>query len=411
MTCNLTNVFTVPLHCFSLFQVTEAGGSPVENILWRFGITHGLSFMLFRDTHPYPESTLRQKLVTSGITQYNVMTENSVYDATALRDLMPNNTIHVAIVRDQLSHLRSVLRSFDIQNRWDLTERVHDPVRIFLQNPYFYSQFAESPLLQNTQNRMAYEFGYKEWHYQYPPGDFEEYMEYLDEQFKLVLVHDHFHESLVLLRRYFCWKTKDILYLPVHEASHKDESWESRELELSRAARDWSSTDAAIYDFFAARLLEQLRAQPDDVSDEATWFAQVVSTTASFCRRLCTSLLISQKNKGTNRTEASIAKHMKEALEQQFAVEESPWDPGFTMTGEDCVSMALSPDVYRALEFSRQFPEICGAEPSEQVTKLARELHFDRLYCIKTGETLLGSIIEQHKDSLADILPFCAQGY
>ena len=385
-------------------------------------MTRNLSFMLFHDKSPYPYTDLREKLIqpeSSPKGLHNIMAESSIYSDTliqspAFRMLMPADTVLLAIICEPLSHLRAVFKEFDLGKRWGIRDNKNkskvkngdklidlDPVKDFLQDPFHYSEKNTELTIHNTQNRMAFEFGYPQWHQQYPPDDFENFLDRLNSQFKLILVFEELAESLVLLKRKLCWKTKDVLTLYQLKKSGEGKLYDSysdavTELELERAGRDWSATDAALYDFFQTRLAEMKLNEPNDFDKEVTWFNHVTEKMQVFCKSVCNKLysLKSQKQ--------LVRDKVYDVLKGTFKVEQSQWEQEFTVEASDCVQMALNSDVYRAVEFGRHFPEICGANPRAKIRKLAQDMQFDTLYCGEKGETFPFSVLT--KAPLSDIL-------
>ena len=396
----------------------KAGSTTIQNILWRFSSSRNLTTMLFHDKFPYPSPDLCSHLLLlkpgqkacDGSVRHDVMAEHSVYNSSAVKLALPRNTASIAIVREPLSHLRSVFKFFNLAKRWEIedTNALDDPVKPFLQNTWLFAQRNKLPIRHNTQNRIAFEFGYADWKYQYPPEDFIDYLEFLDKQFDLVLILENLHESLILMKRRFCWSMKDIIYLPLRKALPKKEkveeldgSNEETELELIRAARDWSSTDTALYDFFIVRLREKMEEQSHDFEGEVTWFNHVIKTVQDFCAGICKEV----ENIRT-RDKKTVAE-LYTVLNAKTQIRESRWNKGFAISGQDCMKMALDPNVYRAVELSKQLPEVCSDKASDAAQKLAQRMNFDKVFCGIEGESFPFSALISDEVALSKLLLYC----
>ena len=71
---------------------------------------------------------------------------------------------------------------------------------------------------------------------------------FLKQEFDLVMLMEYFDESLVLLKRRFCWKMEDILYFELNERmgiEKQDVTSQVRE-----QIRKWNSADVLLYDAF-----------------------------------------------------------------------------------------------------------------------------------------------------------------
>ena len=52
----------------------------------------------------------------------------------------------------------------------------------------------------------------------------KEYVEFLEEEFDLVLIADYFDESVVLMKRLLCWELDDVLFVKTNERLDKDKA-------------------------------------------------------------------------------------------------------------------------------------------------------------------------------------------
>ena len=82
----------------------------------------------------------------------------------------------------------------------------------------------------------------------------------LDKQFDLVLIAEHFDESLVLLDDILCWPQKDLTYLKQNERTPEAKSnMTSRTRTL---LKKWLWADYLLYDHFKEKLLKRFQIFP-----------------------------------------------------------------------------------------------------------------------------------------------------
>uniref|UniRef100_F6TYZ7 Galactosylceramide sulfotransferase n=3 Tax=Ciona intestinalis TaxID=7719 RepID=F6TYZ7_CIOIN len=81
--------------------------------------------------------------------------------------------------------------------------------------------------------------------------------ERIEQEFDLVMISDHFMESLILLKDLMCWDLKDVVSLKLN--SRKSKSPEQPE-QLRRKIRNWNKADAFLFDHFNATLWRKVEA-------------------------------------------------------------------------------------------------------------------------------------------------------
>ncbi|KAI8487819.1 hypothetical protein Bbelb_345570 [Branchiostoma belcheri] len=90
-----------------------------------------------------------------------------------------------------------------------------NPIQLFLKSPFEHRYVIGykhcEVTFERTRNFQAFDLGYKqEW--ADDEGKAERFLADIERDFTLVMILEHFDESLVLLRRLMCWEIKDILY-------------------------------------------------------------------------------------------------------------------------------------------------------------------------------------------------------
>ena len=80
----------------------------------------------------------------------------------------------------------------------------------------------------------------------------------LYDKFSLVLIYEHLDESLVLMKRKFCWQLDDILYLSFQHTA--ENSWNDVNTtdKLKQRMRNWNTADMKLYHFFNKTLWTEI---------------------------------------------------------------------------------------------------------------------------------------------------------
>ncbi|CAH1271764.1 GAL3ST1 [Branchiostoma lanceolatum] len=200
-------------------KVHKAGSTTVLYIFQRFGYRRYLHFVLpsRRDVNIGWPYLMKKEDYLQPIPgrPFDLLVDHTVYNREIFRNLLPNSTVYLTIVREPYSHLQSVINFFRLTGRYGMPK--DDPGKFFLRSPaelertYFQSDENKRTPFSKTRNFMAYDLGI-------PVALSEDedyvrdYIAELDRDFLLVMVLEYFDESLVLLKRYMCWQLTDILY-------------------------------------------------------------------------------------------------------------------------------------------------------------------------------------------------------
>lgn len=287
-------------------------------VYFRFGWHHNLTFVLSpsKNKFGYPNIISLREGMTKNNTldpppgkHFEILCNHVVYNRTSFKTYLPSDTFYVGILREPYEFFKSSLnymRPGYVFNKI----KVAVPGSEFLKDPLKYEP--KSPIMSFTNNRMSVEFGCPEDIVK--SGNKEKIIEFvkqIDQDFGLVIIAEHFEESVVLLRRYLKWSTKDIIYLDKNIALKKNNSKLVGPYDRQLYKR-FAKVDYAMYEHFYRKLREQIREEGLDFDDELLHYKEVRRMAIEFCS--------DTKNK-----------------EAKLSVRESKWSPGFELTLEDCL--------------------------------------------------------------------------
>ena len=239
---------------------------------------------------------------------YEVLCNHVVYERKAFHSYMPNDTFYIGILREPFEMFKSALNY--LRPGYIFKIKAEIPATEFLKNPLKYEP--KSVVRSVTNNRMAMEFGCSEETIKTKkPQLILDFIKQVDQDFGLVVIAEHFEESVVLMRRYLKWSTKDIIYIDKNVALKKNETALVGPYDRQMYKR-FATVDYALYENFYRRLREQIRDEGLDFDDELLHFKEVRKMVSEFCRQ----------------------KKMKPGT--KLIVEKSKWSDKFEVTKSDC---------------------------------------------------------------------------
>lgn len=275
----------------AFLKVHKAASSTAQNIFLRFGWYRNLTFVLSPAHNPYgfPNIiSLRQSLTNSNILpppdghHYDILCNHVLYSHENFSRFMPNDTVYIGILREPFELYKSILNYF--RPRY-IYKKINDsfPASVFLRNP---SKYEPKDLFGSwTNSRMAFEYGFpKELFTNYNKVGIGNYLNKLAKEFTLILIAENMDESVVLMRRYLNWKTKDIIYLNLNVATKKNETILSKVFDRE-FYKSYAKIDYDLYGYFYKRLKEQIRLEGEDFDEEILQFKELRKNVQEYCHQ------------------------------------------------------------------------------------------------------------------------------
>ncbi|XP_072515474.1 galactosylceramide sulfotransferase [Salminus brasiliensis] len=237
----------------------KAASSTILNILFRFGQRNQLRFALPDSRndflYPAPFDRTQVKDYRPGAC-FNIVCNHMRFNEPEVKALLPDDAFFFTILRDPALVFES---SFHYYNRvMPLTWRIRgeDKLSAFLNEPesYFTPDRFNSFYLRNLQ---LFDLGHDNT---LEPEDvaMNEAIRAVSEHFQLVLMAEHFEESLILLKEALCWQMDDLLYFKLN--ARRGASVSQLTPELQAKARAWNGADWKLYRHFNATLWARVDA-------------------------------------------------------------------------------------------------------------------------------------------------------
>ena len=97
----------------------------------------------------------------------------------------------------------------------------------------------------------------------------------IESTFGLVMIVEHFEESIVFLKHELCWEYDDLVYL--NRNAHKKGGKSTISQRAQEKLRKWLKADQMLYDHFKALFLQKLKSfGKNRMRDELTKLAQSI---------------------------------------------------------------------------------------------------------------------------------------
>lgn len=240
----------------------KCASSTVMNIFLRFGSAHKLNFVLPKSQHTHylgHPQPFNRKLVadlTPCNMTYNILTHHTRFNSKEMRQLMPDDTLYITILRRPESLFESLYSycSFSSIFKRNLTAFVHD------KNLTAYLSRHRLIDKRVGLNQMSFDLGFD--------GPYEseaavnKFVLGIDAAFDLVMLAERLDESLILLKHLLCWNTTDMVALKLNSrySAYKEVlSNDTKERLLQLNSADWK-----LYKHFAKVFDDRVKAFGED---------------------------------------------------------------------------------------------------------------------------------------------------
>ncbi|XP_064181822.1 galactose-3-O-sulfotransferase 3 [Anguilla rostrata] len=241
----------------AFLKTHKTASTTVQNILFRFAERHNLTVALpvqacaHQFCYPRPFSA---RFVHPHTVPARVVASHMRLNASELRRVVPADAVYVTILREPAAMFESL---FSYYNQHCLSFRrvPNGSLEAFLDDPWRYYRPEEKDSMY-ARNTLTFDLGGEK---DRPPAD-AAYVAALvgevERVFSLVMIAEHFDESLVLLRHLLSWDLEDVLYVKLNMRSPG--SRRSLGAGLPARIRAWNALDAQLYDHFNASLWRRL---------------------------------------------------------------------------------------------------------------------------------------------------------
>ncbi|XP_078679068.1 galactose-3-O-sulfotransferase 3-like [Branchiostoma floridae x Branchiostoma belcheri] len=326
----------------------KVGGDTVKNILNRYGYVRNLNFLLPRSfvaSLTYPYSLYSEFYMPAPPNKtFDMLVYHTVYNRTRFHEILPKNTVYLTIIREPLSHLKSIWNYYGLQNKFLIKSTGEHAILTFLNNPGKYDKkcgHGRHVPYCLTQNSVAVDLGFPATNNKRVTlgcdADQRElitqkFLRKIHDDFHLVMIMEYFDESLVLLRRLMCWTLQDILY---YKANVRHYTTKRAQIppEVRQIHKEWSYVDYSLYHHFNRTFWRRVHSAGNDFWGEVRYFRRINRQMREFCD------LVSRLNPCP--------------VSQTLVVNDTRWSPGFTIDRDFCLLARRDLSCYYSLQTER----------------------------------------------------------
>jgi hypothetical protein len=209
---------------------------------------------MFSYKQPFEASLAHTYPYWNKANRFDIFTFHSIWNLKEVRKLVPKGP-SITILRDPVEAFESgyVYMGMEAAFKMDINKYAETRTIRRADRP---------PGAIYGKNQLLWDLGLNVTQMNNLPGIKRKIRE-LDKEFDLVVIAEHFDESLILLQNLLCWPVKDVTYLKLNE---RRKDTKSKMTDRTRALlKSWMWADYLLYDHFLDKLQKQLKSldQPE----------------------------------------------------------------------------------------------------------------------------------------------------
>lgn len=177
---------------------------------------------------------------------------------------MPNDTVFITILRHPYSLFESTFSYFELPKQLHIPGKtLHEQMQNFaIKSSVFMKKAGPSERL--IQNGMTFDLGLDREHF-YKENKIAKLISHLENKFGLVLILEHFDESLILLKRLLCWSIEDVTYFRMLQRQTKINQLSS---DIKKFIEKFNQADLMLFNHFNKTLWKRIGRQDQDFFEE-----------------------------------------------------------------------------------------------------------------------------------------------
>lgn len=189
---------------------------------------------------------------------------------------------YITILRNPVDNFESVFNYMELGKRIGLGNN-SDSLQLFLERsgiPFTMMRKINYEWLL-IRNPLLHDLGLSFKFYQNLTA-VNEYIQFLDKEFDLVMIMDYFDESLVLMKRLLCWNMDDILYLKLNDRQEEEKNV-ALNSDIRENIKRWNKADVLLFDHFNKSFWKRIEKEGDTFEEELATFRQRATKIKQSC--------------------------------------------------------------------------------------------------------------------------------
>ena len=267
----------------------KTGSSTITNILNRYADWHNLTMLLPSGEGYYSFDWPNKFRLNSARNLHglvpDILANHARYSRKSMNVLFPrSNTTYITILREPVSQWESTFNYMSFPYILNILN-LDDPLDFFLNNlPSLGNIFENArrfPSLYLIKNPLFFDLGL-DYRYYDNKTMIRRAINTIEKDFNMVLMMEHFDESMTLLRRRLCWSIDDVVYFKSNERLNKNKRRVLTD-EQRETIRQWNNADVALYEYFNEKFWQQIAEEGPDFYDEV----QELKARRKYYHKLC----------------------------------------------------------------------------------------------------------------------------
>ncbi|XP_063971279.1 galactosylceramide sulfotransferase-like [Lytechinus pictus] len=250
----------IPRKNMMYLKTHKTGSSTLQNIIYRYGDAHGLTFALpktgvylgtpslFKRTFPIPSPTGK----------YNMLANHARYNRHEMAEIMYKNAVYVTIIRHPSTQFESMYAYYGFKGTFKVD------LEGFADKPQNYFRRQSTTPSHSALNPTLYDLGMSKLQMN-NDGAIRNKITTLGNDFDLVLVAEHLLESLVLLKELMCWDLSDVTFFSANARTKSQVDKMSKR--TFEQLYKWNHGDALLYEHFNQTLWTKIKAYGQERMD------------------------------------------------------------------------------------------------------------------------------------------------
>lgn len=338
-----------PQSSFVFIKIHKSGSTTMIAPFQKYAYLHNLTMMvpaLNNNIHlswPFPFMPYVSHMAPPHGHDFQALVNHIVYDREKIRPMMDPTTKYLTVVREPIPHLISAYQYFSVNLDNMFLRLGPKDFELFLSDPEKYDPKPKWMAgLNNTQvksltrNLQSADLGLRY-------GNFDnvtavnEFVNEIKRDFSILLVLERLAESLVLMKRKFCWSMQDILH--VNKNIQKTAwGWNIRNIsqQLVPKIYQWNNADTLLYQM-ANTKLNDLRRNEKNLEEEINLYIDINTKVSQYCNL--------------------NSKHWKEVITPQpLIIGKTEFNERFEVDAKFCTLLLIPEEDFTLLHKCRQYP-------------------------------------------------------
>lgn len=279
---------------FVFIKTHKSGSTTMIASLQRFAYVNNLYMVVPSMDHniqlgwPYRFVPLNNIVMPPVGKKFTALVNHVVYNRTVMDQIMDPQTVYITVVRDAKAHLLSAYNYFGLNEGYRIGQNP-EAYEKFLNDTKRYDDVPEymrrlmldtTHIKTFTRNLQSADLGLEHKHFDNDEliGNF---VKQIEKEFDFILVLERLTESLVLMKRKFCWTMQDIVRI---NKNRGPQDWGYKNINpiSAQKAYKWNNADTLLYNM-AQRKLNVLRKGQVKLNEEIAEYERIFHTVFDYC--------------------------------------------------------------------------------------------------------------------------------